>query len=121
MKDYLRALVGEVVSKYDVDGIHLDYVRYPDNAMKFPDSDSFRKWGSRSKSLFRWREDNITGIVTAIYEEVKRLKPWVKVSSSPLGRYASLEGFLRNGAAWRLFRKIRKIGCRADGMILLSR
>lgn len=93
VKDYLRALVGEVVSKYDVDGIHLDYVRYPDNAMKFPDSDSFRKWGSRSKSLFRWREDNITGIVTAIYEEVKRLKPWVKVSSSPLGRYASLEGF----------------------------
>ena len=93
VKDYLRALVGEVVSKYDVDGIHLDYVRYPDNAMRFPDTDSFRKWGSRSKSLFRWREDNITGIVTAIYEEVKRLKPWVKVSSSPLGRYASLEGF----------------------------
>ena len=93
VKDYLRALVGEVVSKYDVDGIHLDYVRYPDNAMRFPDTDSFRKWGSRSKSLLRWREDNITGIVTAIYEEVKRLKPWVKVSSSPLGRYASLEGF----------------------------
>jgi len=93
VKDYLRALVGEVVSKYDVDGIHLDYVRYPDNAMRFPDTDSFRKWGSRSKSLLRWREDNITGIVTAIYEEVKRLKLWVKVSSSPLGRYASLEGF----------------------------
>lgn len=36
VKDYLRALVGEVVSKYDVDGIHLDYVRYPDNAMRFP-------------------------------------------------------------------------------------
>ena len=75
MMEYLSSLVVDVVSKYDVDGIHLDYVRYPDNAMKFPDTDSFRKWGSRSKSLFRWREDNITGIVTAIYEEVKRLKP----------------------------------------------
>ena len=51
VKDYLRVLVGEVVSKYDVDGIHLDYVRYPDNAMKFPDSDSFRKWGRDRKSV----------------------------------------------------------------------
>lgn len=93
VRSYLTGLVSEVVSKYDVDGIHLDYVRYPDDARRFPDADSFRKWGKGATSRTRWREQNITATVTAIYDEVKRLKPWVKVSSSPLGRYASLPGF----------------------------
>ena len=93
VKNYLVDLVREIVSNYDIDGIHLDYIRYPDNARKFTDSDSFRKWGDRATDLSHWRENNITSTVFAIYDEVKRLKPWVKVSSSPLGRYASLPGF----------------------------
>lgn len=93
VKAYLVDLVKEIVSGYDIDGIHLDYIRYPDRAEKFPDTDSFRKWGDGATDLSRWRENNITSTVFAIYDEVKRLKPWVKVSSSPLGRYASLPGF----------------------------
>lgn len=93
VRHYLVDVVHEIVSKYDVDGIHLDYVRYPDNARKFSDADSYRKWGKGASSLMSWREENITATVFSIYDEVKRLKPWVKVSSAPLGRYASLPGF----------------------------
>ena len=32
------SLVREVVERYDVDGIHFDYLRYPENAPRFPDS-----------------------------------------------------------------------------------
>ena len=71
VRSYLTGLVSEVVSKYDVDGIHLDYVRYPDDARRFPDTDSFRKWGKGATSRARWREQNITATVTAIYDEVK--------------------------------------------------
>ena len=45
VRSYLTDLVSEVVSKYDVDGIHLDYVRYPDDARRFPDADSFGDGG----------------------------------------------------------------------------
>lgn len=93
VRDYLVGVVDEIVAKYDVDGIHLDYVRYPDDARRFPDADSYRKWGRGASSLMNWREDNITATVSVIYDKVKQLKPWVKVSSSPLGRYASLPGF----------------------------
>ena len=31
-KEYLMKLVREVVSGYDVDGVHFDYLRYPENA-----------------------------------------------------------------------------------------
>ncbi len=30
------SLVREVVERYDVDGIHFDYLRYPENAPVFP-------------------------------------------------------------------------------------
>lgn len=34
-------LVREVVTRYDVDGVHFDYLRYPENAPRFPDSYDF--------------------------------------------------------------------------------
>ncbi len=93
VEKYLTRLVGELVARYDIDGVHLDYVRYPDKPELFPDTDSFRKWGRDYSSLRAWREENVTRIVSAIYDTVKSLKPWVQVSSAPLGRYASLPDF----------------------------
>ena len=34
--------------------------------------------------------DNITRIVRRVHQQVKAVKPWVKLSSSPIGKYASL-------------------------------
>ena len=83
---YLCRLINEIVSRYDVDGIHLDYIRYPENAKRFPDNDTYRKYAKR-KDKEQWRRENITSIVRSIYKEVKALKPWVKVSSSPVGKF----------------------------------
>ena len=43
-KEYLMSLVREVVTRYDVDGIHLDYLRYPNRARNFPDRAQFRRY-----------------------------------------------------------------------------
>lgn len=85
-KKYLASLVNELITRYDVDGVHLDYIRYPDRPKRFPDASDYRKYG-KGKTLYQWRRDNITAFVRAVYEEVKRVKPWVKVSSAPLGKY----------------------------------
>lgn len=84
--DYLSRIAREITANYDVDGIHLDYIRYPEDGENFPDQDTYRKYG-RKQNLKQWRRDNITRIVRRIYTDVKALKPWVKVSSSPVGKY----------------------------------
>ena len=84
--DYLSRIAKEITSRYDIDGIHLDYIRYPEQGEKFPDKDTYRKYGKKQE-LKQWRRDNITRIVARIYAEVKQLKPWVKVSSSPIGKF----------------------------------
>lgn len=84
--DYLIRIAKEITSRYDIDGIHLDYIRYPEQGEKFPDKETYRKYGKKQE-LKQWRRDNITRIVARIYAEVKQLKPWVKVSSSPIGKF----------------------------------
>ncbi|MDR2496508.1 MAG: family 10 glycosylhydrolase [Tannerellaceae bacterium] len=87
--DYLYELVEELIEGYDVDGVHFDYIRYPDLADGFPDAATYSRYG-RSKSLREWREDNIYRTVERIYHMVKSQKPWIQVSSSPLGKYSRI-------------------------------
>lgn len=85
----ILSIVKEIVSNYDVDGIHFDYIRYPSNTGKFPDSDTYKKYGN-GESLQDWRRSNINRLVSDVYDEVKATKKWVQISSSPLGRYKVL-------------------------------
>lgn len=104
-EDYLAGIVREIVSRYDVDGIHLDYIRYPDHPETFPDKDSFRKYG-KGKNLAAWRRENITRIVRRVYTETKRQKPWIKVSSSPVGKYNDTSRYASHG--WNAYRTVHQ-------------
>ena len=78
---YLASICGEIVRTYDVDGINLDYIRYPDGWPR----PSYRDGDTPDD-----RRSNITTIVRAIHDEVKSIKPWVKMSCSPIGKHADL-------------------------------
>ena len=103
--DYLAGIVREIVSQYDIDGIHFDYIRYPENARRFPDRDTFRKYG-KGKTLNQWRRDNITSIVRRLYNETKQLKPWVKVSSSPIGKFRNTNHYSSLG--WNAYETVHQ-------------
>ena len=100
---YLAAIAKEITMNYDIDGIHLDYIRYPENAENFPDGKTFRKYG-KGKTISQWRRDNITSIVREIYNDVKLIKPWVKVSSSPVGKYDDTRRYSSKG--WNAFNAV---------------
>lgn len=72
--DYLANLCKDITTRYDIDGIHLDYIRYPDSWGRIYDKNAGR--------------ENITRIVKAISKEVKSVKPWVIMSCSPVGKYS---------------------------------
>lgn len=101
--DYLAQLAAEITAQYDVDGIHLDYIRYPDVMTGYPDAALYKRSGSGLK-LADWRRENINQVVYAVYDAVKELKPWVKVSSSPLGRFIDLPGMRHYG--WNAFNSV---------------
>lgn len=94
-KEHILSLVKEIVSNYDVDGIHFDYIRYPSNTRQFPDDDTYRLYG-KGMDKENWRRDNINQLVASTYDMVKSIKGWVQVSSSPLGRYRVLRDVAPN-------------------------
>lgn len=71
--EYLSRYCRSITERYDVDGIHLDYIRYPETIKRKPDASKAR--------------ENITVIMNQIYHAVKKVKPWVKVSCSPIGKH----------------------------------
>ena len=94
--DYIASIAREITERYDIDGINLDYIRYPESSYRFND-DNLYKAASTSMTKAEWRRNNITRIVRRVHDEVKAVKPWVKLSSSPVGKYRSLTRYRSGG------------------------
>ncbi len=86
VRTYTLNVILDMVRNYDLDGVNMDFARYPD--ADFPDDVSYRQYGYRMPKD-EWRVRNISGFVAALYDSVTAVKPWVKVGSSPLGVPAS--------------------------------
>jgi uncharacterized lipoprotein YddW (UPF0748 family) len=93
VRSYLLGVALELVKGYDIDGLNLDYIRYP--GRDFADEQSYRHYGS-ARNRDEWRRNNVTAFVSELYERATALKPMLKVGSSPLGVY---EGNGSNGAS----------------------
>ena len=87
--EHIASICAEIVKKYEVDGIHLDYVRYPEKGISFTDRRTYRRYGNGQR-LADWRRANVTRTVQAIHDSVKTVRQWVKISCSPVGKYADL-------------------------------
>lgn len=90
VRDYTLRLVMELVSRYDIDGIQFDFIRYP--VKPYPDDATYRRYGGRQQKD-DWRRENITRFLQAVYDSVTGLRPWVKVGSTPIGIYRNTEKF----------------------------
>ena len=88
---YIANICEEITRNYDIDGIHLDYIRYPEQEKL------------KAYSLPTCR-NNITRIVKAVHSKVKALKPWVKISCSPLGKHSDLSRYRSNG--WNAYNTV---------------
>ena len=88
--NYLANICREITHNYNVDGIHLDYIRYPET------------WNIKvSREQGR---QYITNIVKKIHDAVKSEKPWVKMSCSPVGKYDDLSRYWSHG--WNAYTKV---------------
>lgn len=86
---YLAEICKEIVRNYEVDGIHLDYIRYPEHGIPFNDNETYRRYG-KGQDKKKWRSDNVNRCVRLVHDAVKSVRPWVKLSCSPVGKYADL-------------------------------
>ncbi len=98
--DYMVRVATSIVANYDVDGLNLDRIRYPDGNL----ATNVNSWGYNPTALARfqaatrrsdrpapsdaqwtqWRRDQITSLVRKIYLESYALNPRVRVSADTI-------------------------------------
>ena len=88
-RKYICKIVRDIVTRYDVDAIHMDdyFYPYPNPGEDFPDHVSFAQYGRGYSNKADWRRDNVNVLIKEIHETVRECKPWVKFGVSPFGIY----------------------------------
>ncbi|MCW2944995.1 MAG: hypothetical protein JWR24_1712 [Actinoallomurus sp.] len=87
VRNLITQVVLDVVRKYDVDGVHLDdyFYPYPLPGKAFPDTATFKKYGSGFKDVADWRRHNVDVLVQGLHTQIHQAKQWVKFGISPFG------------------------------------
>lgn len=86
-RDFICRVVEDIVSRYDVDAIHIDdyFYPYPANGKRFnEDSDAYRRFGN-GMDRNAWRRRNVDLLIEQLYSTIKETKPWVRFGVSPFG------------------------------------
>lgn len=73
--------VEEIVTNYDVDGIHMDDYFYPDDTIDLENFEEFKN----TISLTDYRLSNINHLIKSIYQKIKEINPQVLFGISPDG------------------------------------
>lgn len=90
-RSYVLGVVKDLLTRYDVDGIHIDDYFYPypsyDNGRPFPDDRSWERYRAGGGRLERddWRRENVNTFVREFYQLVRETAPGVRVGVSPFG------------------------------------
>ncbi len=89
-REFLAAVIKDIVTRYDVDGIHFDDYFYPNN--DFDDSCSFslHSRGYPPEKKMEWRRENVNLVVKMLRDTIKAIKPYVKFGISPYAVWRNL-------------------------------
>jgi len=91
VRRYLASLCADMVQRYDVDGVHLDYIRWPGEKGDYSYDPATRRafevetvgWkGTQAAKWKRWRAGQIRLTLREIYSAVRRARPGVLVTAA---------------------------------------
>ena len=86
---YTCMVIEDIITRYDVDGLHMDdyFYPYPENGMPMPDNSFYEADPRGFTDINDWRRDNVNMLIRDIHQLIRRERPWVKFGISPFGIY----------------------------------
>jgi uncharacterized lipoprotein YddW (UPF0748 family) len=88
VRQHLSAVVAEIASRYDIDGIHFDdyFYPYPVAGAPFPDSLTFEQYGKvQFDTITDWRRYNVNRLIEMVDSTLKQHAPHAAFGVSPFG------------------------------------
>ncbi|MBN1899961.1 family 10 glycosylhydrolase [Candidatus Sumerlaeota bacterium] len=88
--EHLRKVIRDLVTRYDIDGLHLDRIRYPGPQYSHDPISKERFYGRGNpnrKEWFDWQREQLSKFINDLYAEVMSIKPKTIISCSAWGIY----------------------------------
>ena len=88
-RQYTCMIIHDIITRYDVDGLHMDdyFYPYPENGQEIPDQAYFDRDPRGFSNIEDWRRDNVNMLIRDIHKLIRKERPWVKFGISPFGIY----------------------------------
>ena len=88
-RQYICHVVGDILRRYDVDGLHIDdyFYPYPAAGCTIPDENLYRRNPGGHSNIGDWRRYNVNLFMKEMHDTIRAIKPWVKFGVSPFGIY----------------------------------
>lgn len=108
VKEHIRSVVTEIITNYEVDGLHLDYVRFPDSTYSYDEISksafrSYAPYAPQGMTYAIWRSLQLTELIGDIKAIVTEARPHAIVSATMRRDYMeSKEYFFQEGLDWLL-------------------
>ena len=85
VQSYVAAVVRDVVTRYPVDGVHLDLVRYAGLMYSYDPYSNAAAGDVRTPARDQWQRDRVTALVQQVTSETHLLRPeaWVSAAVWP--------------------------------------
>ena len=86
VRDWITAVVTEVVANYAIDGVQFDDYFYTETrGSALNDNQTFRRYGAGFASKADWRRHNTQQLIAQVSKAIKQQKPNVEFGVSPAG------------------------------------
>ena len=84
---HVLSVIDEIITNYDVDGIHFDdyFYPYPAENEVFCDTASYRLYNPNRLPKDEWRRSNVDSVIYNVNALIKSKKPWMAFGISPFG------------------------------------
>lgn len=88
-RQYTCMVIRDIITRYDVDGLHMDdyFYPYPVAGEEIPDGADFLRNSRGFSNISNWRRDNVNLLIRDIHDMIHKERPWIKFGISPFGIY----------------------------------
>ncbi len=87
VRNYLKDVVVEIATNYEVDGIHFDdyFYPYPVDSLRLNDQESFAAYNPKKLKLNDWRRENVNQLIESLHDTLSVINTRIKFGISPFG------------------------------------
>ncbi len=92
VREYIIEIIADIVTRYDIDGIHFDDYFYPypiknasNKLLMIPDEETYDTYNTKSLFVDEWRRENLDLFIKGVNDRIKAIKPDLAFGVAPSG------------------------------------